>query len=58
MPIYRYRAMTANGMIVTNTIEENNKYLAIKKLKRNNLIPINVDKTLQRKKSKRTVRKN
>lgn len=58
MPIYKYRAMTSNGMIVTNTIEESSKYLAIKKLKRNNLIPINVDKSLQRAKSKRTVRKN
>lgn len=58
MPIYRYRAMTNNGIIVTNTIEESSKQLAIKKLKRNNLIPINVDKTLQRKKSSRTVRKN
>ena len=58
MPIYKYKAMTENGMIVTNTIEESSKYLAIKKLKRNNLIPINVDKSLQRTKSKRTVRKN
>lgn len=58
MPIYRYRAMTPNGMIVTNTIEESSKYLAIKKLKRNNLIPIDVAKSLQRTKSKRTVRKN
>lgn len=58
MPIYRYKAMTTNGMIVTNTIEESSKYLAIQKLKRNNLIPINVDKSLQRRKSNRTVRKN
>lgn len=58
MPIYRYRAMTNNGIIVTNTIEESSKQLAIKKLKRNNLIPINVDKSLQRTKSKRTVRRN
>lgn len=58
MPIYKYKAMTSNGMIVTNTIEESSKYLAIKKLKRNNLIPINVDTSLQRTKSKRTVRKN
>lgn len=58
MPIYRYKAITENGMIVTNTIEESNKYLAIMKLKRNNLIPINVDKSLQRKKSKRNVRKH
>lgn len=58
MPIYRYKAMTEHGQIVTNTIEESSKYLAIKKLKRNNLIPINVDTSLQRTKSKRTVRKN
>ena len=58
MPIYKYKAMTENGMIVSNTIEESSKYLAIKKLKRNNLIPINVDKSLQRSKSKRSVRKN
>jgi type II secretory pathway component PulF len=50
--------MTPSGMIVSNTIEESSKYLAIKKLKRNNLIPIDVAKSLQRTKSKRTVRKN
>jgi len=58
MPIYKYKALTENGVIVNNTIEESSKYLAIKKLKRNNLIPINVVKSLQRKKAKRTTRKN
>ncbi len=58
MPIYKYRAITENGVIVSNTIEESSKYAAIKKLKRNNLSPINVDKSLQRAKSKRAVRKN
>ncbi len=58
MPVYRYKAMTNTGMIVSNTMEESSKYLAIKKLKRNDLIPINVEKSLQRVKSKRTVRKN
>ncbi len=58
MPIYRYRAITNGGLIVTNTIEESNKYLAIKKLKRNNLVPIDVQKSLRRTKSKRNVRKN
>lgn len=58
MPIYKYKAITENGMIVTNTIEESSKYLAITKLKRNGLTPINVDKSLQRRKSTRTVRKN
>ena len=58
MPIYRYKAITENGIVVTNTIEESSKYAAIKRLKRNNLFPINVDKSLQRAKSKRAVRKN
>ncbi len=58
MPTYRYRALTENGVIVTNVIEEGSKYLVIKKLKRNNLIPISVDKSLQRAKAKRKVRKN
>ena len=58
MPVYRYKAMTEHGVIVMNTIEESNKYLAIKKLQRNNLIPITVDKTLQRTKAKRQVRRN
>ena len=58
MPIYRYKAMTQNGQIVMNTLEESNKFLAIQKLKRNDLIPITVVKSMQRVKSKRTVRKN
>ncbi len=58
MPIYRYRAVSANGVIVANTIEESSKYAAIKKLKRNNLYPINIQKSLQRKKASTTVRKN
>lgn len=58
MPIYRYKAITENGVIVTNLIEESSKYNAIKKLKRNNLTPINVEKSLQRKKARRTTRKN
>ena len=58
MPVYRYRAITENGVIVTNIMEEGSKYLVIKKLKRNNLVPINVDKSLQRAKSKRNTRRN
>ncbi len=58
MPIYRYRAITETGIIVSNTIDEPNKHLAIQKLKRNNLHPINVERSLQRKKTTRTTRKN
>ena len=58
MPIYRYRAITENGVIVNNTIEEYSKYQVIKRLKRNNLMPINIQKSLQRKKAKKVTRKN
>lgn len=42
MAVYKYRALTPNGVIVTNRIEENNRSSVIKKLKRNNLTPINI----------------
>lgn len=42
MAVYRYRALTPNGVIVSNRIEENNRSAVIKKLKRNNLTPINI----------------
>lgn len=42
MAVYRYRALTTNGTIVSNRIEENNRSAVIKKLKRNNLTPISI----------------
>ncbi len=42
MAVYRYRAITPNGVIVSNRIEEANRSAVIKKLKRNNLVPINI----------------
>ncbi len=42
MSVYRYRALTPNGVIVTNRIEENSRSAVIRKLKRNNLTPINI----------------
>lgn len=42
MPIYRYRALTENGVIVSNNIDEQSRSAVIKKLKRNNLIPISI----------------
>jgi len=42
MAIYRYKALTPNGIIVSNKIEENNRSAVIKKLKRNNLTPISI----------------
>ena len=42
MAVYRYRALTPNGVIVSNRIDENNRSAVIKKLKRNNLTPISI----------------
>lgn len=42
MAVYRYKALTPSGVVVSNRIEENNRSAVIKKLKRNNLTPINI----------------
>ena len=43
MPTYVYRAVTSNGDIVRNRVEEVNRKILIKKLKDNNLTPININ---------------
>lgn len=42
MAVYRYRALTSNGIIVSNRIEETNRSAVIKRLKRNDLTPISI----------------
>ena len=42
MPVFVYKAITENGTIVKNKVEDINRKSLIKKLKRNNLTPINV----------------
>ena len=42
MPIFVYRAVTNNGTIVRNKVEDINRKSLIRKLKRNNLTPINI----------------
>ena len=42
MPVFVYRAVTAEGKIVRNRVEEINRKALIKKLRRNNLYPINI----------------
>ncbi len=42
MPTYKYRAVTDGGMIVQNKVDEINRKALIKRLKRNNLTPINI----------------
>ena len=42
MPIYVYRAVTDNGTIIRNRVEDINRNSLIKKLKRNNITPISI----------------
>ena len=42
MPEYVYRAVTKNGIIVKNKVEEGSKQTLIKRLKDNDLMPINI----------------
>lgn len=42
MPLYVYKAVTENGLIVKNRVEDVNKQSLIKKLKRNELMPISI----------------
>lgn len=42
MPTFVYRAVTENGTIVRNRVEDINKKMLIRKLKHNNLMPISV----------------
>ena len=42
MPEYVYRAVTDKGQIVRNRVEEASKQALIKKLKKNDLMPIDV----------------
>ncbi len=57
MPIYKYKALTSNGVVVTNTIEEKDKQSVIDRLRRNNLTPIDIKDTFKKKKMP-TTRKN
>ena len=46
MPTFKYEAVTKNGLLVKNKMEETNKENCIKILKRNGLTPISVKQTL------------
>ena len=59
MPIFVYRAVTENGTIVRNKVEDINRKNLIKKLKSNNLTPINIVQVNRIvKKSKQKQKKN
>ena len=53
MPVFIYKAVTKNGQVVSNKVEENNKFQLLRKLKKNGLTPI----TVVQRKSNKTVKK-
>ena len=42
MPVYIYRAATKDGQVVRNRVEEINRFMLLRKLKNNDLLPISV----------------
>ena len=49
MPTYIYKAVTRDGRIVRNRVEDGNKLSLIRKLKANGLAPISITQTIARK---------
>ena len=58
MPTFVYRAVTENGSIVRNRVEEISRKSLIKKLKNNNLMPINIVQVNAIAKTKQKQKKN
>ena len=63
MPLFKYKAVTSDGQRVENRVEAANKYILIKKLKRNKLLPIDVTQVNSKsangkKKQKRNIESN
>lgn len=58
MPEYVYRAVTKRGQIVRNKVEESSKNTLVKKLKSNDLMPIEVIQVSYRSKKSKVPKKN
>lgn len=63
MPLFKYKAVTKSGQIVENRVDAMNQYALMKKLKRNDLLPIEVTQMKTRaartqKKQKRNIETN
>lgn len=63
MPLFKYKAVTKEGQIVENKVDAINQYALINKLKRNELLPIQVTQinslgAKNRKKQKRNIESN
>lgn len=58
MPTYMYKAATKSGLVVRNKVEASSKQSLIKALKRNDLLPIDVEQLTYRTNKKKTKKKN
>lgn len=58
MPLYSYKAVTKNGDIVKNKVEDISRVGLMRKLKRNGLIPIFVMQTVSRKNKSKKPKRN
>lgn len=57
MPLYIYKAVTANGQVVRNRVEELNRFVLLKKLKNNGMMPIKVTQIQMSSKASKTAKK-
>lgn len=57
MPLYIYKAVTEKGQVVRNRVEELNRFVLLKKLKSNGLMPIKVTQIQVSKRAGRVIKK-
>jgi type II secretory pathway component PulF len=57
MPLYIYKAVTSKGQVVRNRVEELNRFILLKKLKNNGLMPIKVTQIQTNRKANSLVKK-
>lgn len=57
MPLYIYKAVTEKGQVVRNRVEELNRFVLLKKLKNNGLMPIKVTQIQVSKRAGRVIKK-
>ena len=58
MPVYVYKAVTDKGLIIRNKVEENNKETLVKRLKNNNITPIEIVQVAYKGKAQNKKKKN
>ena len=58
MPLYYYKAVSKNGKIVKNKVEDVSRLTLMRKLKRNGFIPVTVMQTAKRKNTHKKPKKN